>query len=426
MRRRRESGVVFVFCLLLVVTLVGVVAAAAITARNNTSAAIGRTEKARCERMIEAGIQRAITQLTTPVTTTSTTVSAEGAPTLLTDPWAELGSNGDEEFVVGDGSFRLQIVDASSFLNINSLTQAQLEKLPLSTQQVESLLDYRETSRTPRALGAKDEYYNDLAKPYNAKLRDFETFDELLQVKDFTYNTLYTETDGFSGNNLIPGLNGAAPVLSNVLTAYSFSPVRNAQGEALINVNAAGTTIQRLTQAPASLPIQLATQIAARKDWPGIGDIVALPNAQATEVRRRILDNLTTTNANRLSGKLNLNTATESTLSGIADLTPDLVQALLQRQTQGFNTLGDLADIPGLTGTALQNSVDKLTVASQTFLVRVEGRSGTTTQVAIATIDLLDGVPKVTQVSPVPYDDYVTRWEWPEDPTRTTTLKEKS
>ena len=113
-------------------------------------------------------------------------------------------------------------------------------------------------------------------------------------------------------------------------------------------------------------------------------------------------------------------------MSGIADLTPDLVQALLQRQSQVFNTLGDLADIPGLTGTALQNSADKFTVASQTFLVRVEGRSGTTTQVAIATIDLLDGVPKVTQVSPVPYDDYETRWEWPADPTRTTTLKEKS
>jgi len=427
MRRtsNRERGVVFVFCLALIVALLGIVTAVAMTARNNATAAIQSTETSRADRMIEAGIQRALAQLTATPTTTNTATSAAGAPTLLTDEWATLGSDGDEEFMVGDSSFRIRITDACSLLNINSMTQAQLEKLPLQADQIDSILDYRETSTSPRTDGAKDQYYNSLPKPYNAKLRDFESLDELLQVKGITYGTIFEPVTGFSGTNLVPGLNGDPVVLSNILTVYGYSPLRTAQGAALINVNANGTTAARLQQAPVSLPAGLAAQIAARKNWPGIGDILALPAAQSTVVARRILDNLTTSGANRISGKLNLNTATESTLTGIVDLTPDLVQAILQRQSQGFNTLGDLADVPGFTGTVLQNTADKFTVASETFLVKVEGRAGKMTKAAIATIDIQDSKPRVVSICPVPYDDYTTRWEWPTDPVRQTVLKDK-
>jgi len=422
---RREQGVVFVFCLALIVALLGVVTAVATTSRNTNSAAIQQTESNRADRMIEAGIQRALAQLTATTTTTNTATSAAGAPTLFTDEWATLGSDGDEEFMVGDGSFRIRITDACSLLNINAMTQTQLEKLPLQPEQIDSILDYRETGTTPRIDGAKDEYYNSLSKPYNAKLRDFESLDELLQVKGITYGTIFQPVPGFSGTNLVPGRNNEPVILSDILTVYGYSPLRNSQGEALINVNANGTTAARLQQPPISLPAGLAVQVAARKNWPGIGDILALPAAQSTAIARRILDNLTTTGANRISGKLNLNTATESTLSGVTDLTADLVQAILQRQTQGFNTLGDLADVPGFTGTVLQNTADKFTVASQTFLVKVEGRAGKNAKAAIATIDIQDNAPRVVSICPVPYDDYTTRWEWQTDPVRQTVLKDK-
>jgi general secretion pathway protein K len=414
--------------------LVAILVSVAATQRTATRSVQNRLEIRRARVAAEAGIQRALAELSVVAAAQPGQTGAQAAPTgnqtsaiTLQDEWAQLGQEGDEEFVVGRGSFRVQVLDSASLLNLNTATQEQLERLPLSVEQVESLLDFREGGRDPRPTGGKDEYYNGLPEPYNAKLRRFDSFDELLLVKEFTPQVLYeAQTNVSSTGQQVPGRDGGTPILYDLATTYSYSAETNAQGQSKINVNAQATTVQRLLQAPVSLPPVLAQQIAARKNWPRIGDLLALPGAQGQQIQRTILDNLVVGGAPRTEGKVNLNTATESVLSSIPELTPDAVQSILSRQSQGFATLGDLVGTPGISTNVLQQTAHRFTVSSQSFLVRVVGKAGNARQALEAVVDIQQGRLKVVSITDMPFSNMEERWGWEEEPTTETVLKEES
>lgn len=100
---------------------------------------------------------------------------------------------------------RYGITDECARLDINTVTEVQLRRLfneviPQSTEDavdinvlVDSLLDWREGGATPRANGAKDEYYGALQPPYRAKKAPFNTVEELLLVRGFDGWVVYGE-----------------------------------------------------------------------------------------------------------------------------------------------------------------------------------------------------------------------------------------
>ncbi|MDX2065624.1 MAG: type II secretion system protein GspK [Fimbriimonadaceae bacterium] len=415
---RRERGSIFIVTLAVLSLLVAVLAAVSATQRAYSIETIQRTEREMARFMAYAAIERA-KQALSPRTQGIEPVTQ--GTTGLSDAWALVGNNGDEEFVIGNGRFRMQIIDMSSRIDINTATEAQLQTLPLTPEQVDSILDYREADRNPRPLGAKDEYYNALERPYNAKLAVFDTIDELLQVRGITPQTLYEVNDGVSGNTLVPGINGNAPILYDVLGVNAYTANTRTDGQTRVNVNAQGTNIQTLTQPPVSLPANIAAQIASRKNWTGIGEIAVLPGVQG-QTLSSILDNLTTNAQPRVRGKINLNTATESTLSSVPGLTPDVVQSILQRQAQGFATLGDYGTLPGVTGNVLQQSVDFFSVSSQSFLVRILGTYGSAIHAIEAVIEVREEIPTVISVSTLPFNDPTDRWYWQQEPTTETVL----
>ena len=406
--RRQERGAALLIAIGATTTLLAILVAAAATQRVVIQQARQRVERIRAREVAMAGVQRAITDIATQyassaTTTTTTSGSSSNSPSLTTlqDDWARLGDTGNIKFTVGEESFRVQVIDSSALIDINTATQAQLERLPLTAEQIDSILDFRETSRTPRSLGGKDEYYNNLSEPYNAKLGRFSTVDQLLQVKGFTGKTLFEANNNFSSTGgQVLGADGQPPVLIDVLTAYSYSPQLNSQGQAKVNVNAPGTNVQTLLRAPVSLPPPLAQQIAARKTWTGLGQILALNGAASNTVQKSILNNLQVGGAPRSAGKINLNTASQSTLQSISQLTPDLVQAIISRQSQIYTTLGDLVDVPGISSTILRDVADALEVM----------------------IDVQNNKPKIVAVSEPPLDDMTVRWGWAADPTSETEL----
>lgn len=419
---RRERGVSFIITLAILAGLVVLLASTLANQRQGFQETLSRVEARRAQTMAYAGVQRALVAINESLTAATTTDKS----TNLNQDWATLGDSGNESFKVGAGSFRIQILDASSFLNVNTITQDQLEKLPLTEEQIDSWLDYRETGTTARANGAKDDFYSNLPQPYNAALKRMETVDELLQVKGFTPTLLYQPTENTSSTGInLTGPNGEQIPLADILTASSYTPNTNSEGEAKTNVNAQGTNAQTLTQAPLSLSQDLAQQIASRKNWTGLKDILALPGVNNnTEVAKRILDNLSISAGTRLEGKININTATEPVLSAIPQLTSDMVQSILQRQTQGFTTLGELADVPGFSGTALQDTADLFTVSSQSFLVRVIGKAGDQTSALEAFIEVRENIPTLVQIFQPPFNDMRSRWNWPDDATTDTTIAE--
>lgn len=100
---------------------------------------------------------------------------------------------------------RYGFTDESARLDMNVASEAQLRRLfelviPEDSDHevdinilVDSLLDWRSSGNTPRANGAKNDYYGTLDPPYRCKSQPFSTVEELLLVRGFTAWVVYGE-----------------------------------------------------------------------------------------------------------------------------------------------------------------------------------------------------------------------------------------
>src|SRR4051794_6040341 len=127
--RSKRAGVTFIMTIGVLAGLVAILAAAAATQMVAIRSTGNRMWERRARLAAESGIQRALATLATQ----------DPNATLQQDDWYTLGQEGDENFIVGDASFRLQIVDASGLVNINTAPEQQLQLMPLTTEQIESL-----------------------------------------------------------------------------------------------------------------------------------------------------------------------------------------------------------------------------------------------------------------------------------------------
>jgi DNA uptake protein ComE-like DNA-binding protein len=426
----RTRGSVLVITIAILAGLVMILAGVAATYRSYAHAEANRLETAKARIAAESGVQRALGIFQaivdgTATTTSSGTSTTTERPTTINDEWAEFGQNGDEKFVVGNSSFRIQIIDLSSYVNLNTAAEAQLQKLPLSTEQIDALLDFREPGQEARAEGGKDQFYNNLTEPYNAKLRPLDTFDELLQVKGFTPDDLYNiQTDVVNSSTTVAGAPEDQLPLCDLATVYSYSGDNNPQGEAKISITAGdqNTRLQRITQL--GLPQQTA-QTIANGTWTSVGQVLTSVQGLSPDLQQTLLDNLTTGTGTRVAGRINLNTASLSVLNTVPGITPDLAQAIVDHQSTGFNTLGEILTISGITPQILQQAGDVFSVNSTTFLVRVVGTAGSSSSPLEAVVSIQDDKTlKIVQIQRPPYTDYITRWNWNDQTTSETSLLE--
>lgn len=412
--RRRNSGGVLVIALAVLTGLVTLVAAFAASQRAAFRGLQVEVDKAQARRLALSGIERALAELSL----------ADSNAVTLNDEWALLGEAGGQVFTVGSGTIRLEILDEGSFVNLNSATQDQLLNLGLTTEQVDSLLDWREAGQEPRPEGGKDEYYNNLPTPYNAALRPLRSFDELLLVKGFTPRDLYELPEERNTNQTVVSGNAEeTPVLSNLATVWSRAPWTGQGGQARLNVNTAQA--QQLIQR--GLTPQLAQAIIQRRNTQGtftsLGQVLTVPGVTLQNAPS-ILNNLSVDNSQTVTGRFNLNTVTEPVLNSMPELTPDIASAIVQRQSTGYTALGDLASVPGVSIQVLQQIADRFVVGSNAFRIRVIGISGTT-QVPLEAVVRLDGTtPVIEGIFEQPFADMATRWIWDIQPTSEIVLAE--
>ncbi|MBV6458129.1 MAG: hypothetical protein HONBIEJF_01252 [Fimbriimonadaceae bacterium] len=361
-------------------------------------ATIGRTDKLKAKIAAESGIAYALSILQR---------QAPGPATQL-DEWFGIGNEASDRYLSGQASFRMQIVDAAGLVNLNTATEQQLLNMGLTTEQVDSLLDWREDGLAPRTEGAKDEYYNTLENPYNAKLRRLDSLDELMQVKGFDAATLMQspEQANSSGVTAIP--------IASVATVDSYSP---SSGQ---NINA--VTQQQLQQA--GIPPQLAAAIIARRNqgqFTNLGDVlrvVGMTNQAATV----LVNNYQVGAQPRTEGKLNINTASLEALTTIPEITPDVADAIISRQAAGFQNLGELLQVPGITLQTLAATVDRFSVQTDVFLVRIEGFSGAVRYPLEVVVRVAADRPRILKVLTPLESDMRVLWGWADDPTGDITL----
>ena len=398
-QRYQQRGGVMVLAL---VVLAGILALlAAFTANQHTYLAV--TQNTLRERRAEAAARSGIAVSLSALQEINTNLVK------LDDDWALVGENGATSTALTSGAtYRVQILDAGSRLNINTLTEAQLQNLPLTSEQVASLLDWRETSQQARTEGAKDSYYNELKTPYNAHLGSLHTLSEVALIKGWTARTLYTpDAEGVTTSNPLEDAEGNPAALATILTVASGAPNTLAAGGTRTNLNQ--NNISPLTLLQLSLPVQLATQ----------GPFTSFANllgrqGVAPQSGQQVLDSATFTTDTRLTGKVNINTAPESVLLQIPGITSDIASSIVTRQSTGFATLGELSSIPGLSGATLGQVADAACVGSDTFLVRTWGESGGVGVAYEAVIGIRNSRALVLQLERVNTTSIPSWWGWDE------------
>jgi general secretion pathway protein K len=251
-RRLGEDGVALIVVLLLLallLTIVGEFTQAmrmeAVTAAN-FRAGIAETWLA------EAAYQRALAEILPEALAHE--LDVEG---LLSFRRTRLGTpTVPERLDVGldPGRLSYRITDESARINLNRATRDVLDRLlqDLGAEKtdrdtiIDSIQDWRDPNEEHRLNGAESDYYLGLPVPYRSKNGDFNSVDELLQVRGMTRELLYGRPD--------------APGLAEHLTVF---------GAAVTNLNTASPVVLRaLGFAPAEVDF-----IVARRPWASPAEI---------------------------------------------------------------------------------------------------------------------------------------------------------
>ena len=472
--RRRESGQVLLVALGVSVILVGMLA---MTASNEESAIKAESNRMAARRTHMAAV--AAGQLTIQylmegnsgvgaTTTAQATTLASGNPgptppadttavSTTLDDWYTVGQNGQMKFVLGDVTFRMQIIDECSLLDINQASSQEMQNLGLTQEQGDCITDYRTAGETPQPDGAKDDYYNALPNPYNAKLARFDTVDELLQVQWMTPDALYDpqQQGGTVQMQALP--NGQMPSVYDLVTTYAYAPNTTATGgtrtslNALYNQLSVGTR-QRLF--PAGNPTAAAPgRPGAGGGAAGAGGRQARPGGGGTTTRpgqggirnptyttmaqvftadpgmpqadaRVILNNMTYGTGTNIEGLINVNTASQNALAALPNMDPNVAAAIVQQQQSGFQTLGDLLTVSGVTPQLLGQVGVNFSIASTTYECRVIVTAGTEQDAYIVVVQVTGGVPQIVAINPTPFpaEQMLLRWGWQPEATGETDL----
>jgi len=362
-----------------------------------------RIDRRRAELAARAAVQRSLSSI----------ASANTSLLTLADDWAVLGNRGGDEFEVGGATFRVEIIDAGSMVNVNTVSEDSLRLLPLGDEQVDGLLDWREDGGAPRPSGGRNEYYESLQQPYESARLPLSTVGELLLVRGWTARNLYSVDDTVQTTATVPTAdNGDRLPLAGVLTTDSGAPNNRADGTPRINLNQPNLNAAAFAQFGVD-PL-IATQLIAAGPFTTLRELLIAPGV-TPDVQQQLLNGATTVSSDRLTGLVNVNTASQSVLETLPGLTSDVASAIVARQSTGLASLGELATVPGLEGPALAAIADRVTVAGDTWIVRAFGQSGDTTVAVEAVVGIRGGRPKVITYQRLPDTGVPAWWNWSTD-----------
>jgi general secretion pathway protein K len=407
---RKTRGYILIQALVAIAGLLALIAILAADQRASVGVIDARLTQRRAEAAADAGLARALAD----VSSANTNIVTQN------DDWATLGDSGNDSFDLGDGStFRMQLIDSGSQVNVNTASQQQLLLLPLLQEQVDCLLDWRSSNADARSDGAKDAYYNALPQPYNTKLGSLTTVDELLLVRNWTAATLYQPPAQTTVAQYPVDQNGANLPLAALLTVDSGSPNLRADGTARVNFNSralAMTAVRAL-----GINQQLATAIVTRarqRPYTSFADLFSTPGMNNAAITS-LLNAATFTTNTRLTGKLNLNTATQAVLQTLPTVSSDLAAAIVAQQSTGFSTLGQLTSVQGITAAQLRQISDNFTIGGDTWTARIYGQSGGAGVAYEAVIGMRNKQVQVVNLNRLNTVGVPSWWAWSDQTTST-------
>lgn len=325
----------------------------------------------------------------------------------------------------------IQIVDASSRLDLMNATSEQLRKLPeleRDRETPQAILDWRDKDE-----GEDDKDYLNGPRPYRPKDRPYDSLEELLLVNGVDRGLF------FGPPSIQQALELKVPPLSEFLTVLSGEnnadyagnmrvDVNNADAETLLEAANRERTlltdpqIQRIIARREQHALQIENGTLqpgqSRKAFPGIFEAISESGAPQ-EAWGTLLDVWTTDPREFLPGRVNVNTASEEVLETLTGLSGEMRNELLSRRQQKPEGL-DWQDMISILGIQSQNSqvqggnqppnqppgggqnpqqqqqqqqqqgavqvLEQITVRSAAYYVRCLVREGTSSQITAASV----------------------------------------
>ncbi len=243
-------------------------------------------------------------------------ITLNGAtPPLNYTPPPNTDNNGWTQF--SNGWYKVDFVDTASRLNINTASLNELEQMPnITTDIASAIVDWRSSGEQTSANGAKSDYYQSLPTPYNSKDAPLDSIGELLLVKGITPSVLYGPFASYGVPNTT---NPNSPSASTGIGNQAFS---------LFGQSAAP---------PGGLSELLTTY------------------SQELNV------------ASDGTPRVDLQTASESTLTQQLQLPSNVVSNLINyrnNNSSSFNSMADLANVSGFSKQVLSQIADRITMTS--------------------------------------------------------------
>jgi general secretion pathway protein K len=196
---KTQNGIALLIVLWTVTILMVIGLSFAQLVRTELNASINFGTTLENQLLAEAGLERALAEIVYRFAQREKRIPIDARDYLKTDgTWYE--------GTLGRGCYRFRIIDESGKLNINKLTDRSgiilinfLLKKGVSSEMaetvVDSILDWKDEDELHRLNGAESDYYQLLPTPYKAKNADFETLEELLQVRGISDGMLFGEGD---------------------------------------------------------------------------------------------------------------------------------------------------------------------------------------------------------------------------------------
>ncbi len=405
-RERRASGQALVPVLFVVVILTALAVTLSSSARRDVRAAANFVQNEQVARIARGAILYAAYELQT--------ATNNGAQPPQLSPPPDTDSNGWTQ--LGDGWYKVEIIDTASRLNINTATGAQIAALPGIADDASiaaAIVDWRDADDTVGTLavssgsftGAESDYYPTLDPPYNAKNAPFDTVDELLLVRGVTPTLLY----GQAGVANAPGA-ASGEVADDELDFRSRAASRQSATSATLptdtsttsstplcemvttyskELNVAADGTQRLNMKTATaeqmvsqlgLDATLAQRLVQWRQQSGntlnsISDLLNVSGFTRT-VMQQIGDKIKMSDSQTRDGVININTAPAEVLATIPKVDSTIYNAIIQARESGtvFTGMNDLFALTSLSRTQLQTLVDSVCTKSSVYLVRVKVR----------------------------------------------------
>jgi DNA uptake protein ComE-like DNA-binding protein len=397
--RTGERAQALVPVLFVVAILTAFAVALTVTAHREVKAAGNYLQAAQEFEIARGAIEYAAAELQAATNNGAIPPSLTAPPDTDANGWTQLG----------DGWYKVEIVDTASRLNINTATLRDIAALPgiqSNPDIAAAIVDWRDADENPTSqalgnvavTGAETEYYSTLPMPYSAKNAPFDTVDELLLVRGVTTALLYgASLSGASGSGAPVGLSGSsrgtlgrqgtvAPgpavdtstsqiPLCELITTYSRERNVSSDGQQRVNVKTASAEdlVNRVGLTP-----QQAQQLINQRGQNGanINSVADLLNIFTRQVMQQIGDRVTVTDSQYRNGVININTAPAEVLATIPGVDETIYNAVISARNAGtvFTGMNDLFQLTDLNRQQLQALVDHVCTKSSVYLVRVRVR----------------------------------------------------